>query len=57
MLNLLAEIGKVDIFLHDSEHTYDNMMFEYATAWDYLPKGGLLLSHDISWNNAGRDFA
>jgi len=55
--NLLAEIGKTDIFLHDSEHTYDNMMFEYTTAWDYLPQNGLLLSHDISWNNAFRDFA
>ena len=55
--NLLTEIGKTDIFLHDSEHTYDNMMFEYTTAWDYLPKGGLLLSHDISWNNSFRDFS
>jgi len=55
--SLLAELGRIDIFLHDSEHTYDNMMFEYTTAWDYLPKGGLLLSHDISWNNAFADFA
>jgi len=55
--NLFPEIGKTDIFLHDSEHTYDNMMFEYTRAWDYLPKGGLLLSHDIMWSNAFRDFA
>jgi hypothetical protein len=55
--SLLAELGRADIFLHDSEHTYDNMMFEYTTAWDYLAIGGLLLSHDISWNNAFTDFA
>ena len=53
----LNEINKVDIFIHDSEHTYENMMFEYATVWDYLPKGGLLLSHDIGWNTAFKDFA
>lgn len=55
--NLLAGIGKVDIFLHDSEHSYENMMFEYTTSWDYLPPTGLLLSHDISWNSAFRDFS
>ncbi|MCJ7805185.1 class I SAM-dependent methyltransferase [Patescibacteria group bacterium] len=55
--SLLAELGKVDIFLHDSEHTYDNMTFEYTTVWDYLGTGGLLLSHDVSWNYAFADFA
>lgn len=54
---LLSEINKVDIFIHDSKHSYENMMFEYATVWDYLPKGGLLLSHDIEWNTAFKDFA
>lgn len=54
---LLSEINKVDIFIHDGEHSYENMMFEYATVWDYLPKGGLLLSHDIGWNTAFKDFA
>ena len=53
----LNEINKVDIFIHDSEHTYENMMFEYTAAWDYIPRGGLLLSHDIGWNNAFKDFA
>jgi len=54
---LLAEIGRVDIFLHDSDHTYENMLFEFVTAWDHLPQGGLLLSHDIAFNNAFRDFS
>ena len=53
----LNEINKVDIFFHDSQHSYENMMFEYATVWDYLPKGGLLLSHDLDWNTAFKDFA
>jgi hypothetical protein len=55
--NLLDEINKVDVFLHDSEHSYENMMFEYATVWPYLTEGALLLSDDISWNSAFRDFS
>lgn len=55
--NLLKELGSVDVFLHDSHHTYENMMFEYSAAWDYLPREGLLLSHDTDCNNAFRDFS
>ncbi|MCK4240369.1 MAG: class I SAM-dependent methyltransferase [Candidatus Atribacteria bacterium] len=54
---LLKKVKEVDIFLHDSEHSYENMYWEYKTAWKYLRKGGLLLSHDISQNAAFRDFA
>lgn len=55
--SLLEETGRVDIFLHDSEHTYENMTFEYSTVWPYLSEGGLLISHDIGWNSAFDDFA
>lgn len=54
---LIKEIGKIDVFLHDSEHTYKNMYFEYETTWACIKKGGLLLSHDISQNRAFRDFS
>lgn len=54
--DLVREVGRIDIFLHDSEHTYENMMFEYSTAWPCISNKGLLLSHDISANNAWRDF-
>ena len=54
---LLEEIKEVDIFLHDSEHSYENMYWEYKTAWRYIGKGGLLLSHDISQNAAFGDFS
>ena len=49
---LLKKVNKVSIFLHDSLHTYEHMMFEYETAWPYITKGGLLLSHDVLWNSA-----
>ena len=54
---LLEEIKEVDMFLHDSEHSYENMYWEYKTAWGCIRKGGLLLSHDISMNAAFREFA
>ena len=54
---LLLEVKEVDIFLHDSEHSYENMYWEYKTAWAHIKTGGLLLSHDVSQNAAFRDFA
>ena len=47
----------IDIFLHDSLHTYDNMSFEFEWANQHLPSGGLVLSHDIGTNNSIYDFA
>jgi len=54
---LLNELKTIDIFLHDSEHTYDHMMFEYHEAWNHLKSGGLLLSDNISMNRAFEVFA
>lgn len=56
LLDLLKEVKTVDIFLHDGEHSYENMLWEYKTVWRYLKEGGLLLSHDITKNSAFRDF-
>ena len=47
---------KVDLFYHDSEHSYNNMYYEYQWAWKHLKKDGLLTSHDIGANNAFFDF-
>ena len=49
---LLAQVGHVDIFYHDSDHTYIHQMWEYLTVWPYLLKGGVLASDDISFNTA-----
>ena len=53
---LLNKIGKVDIFIHDSLHTYRNMMYEFKTAWPFIKNNGFLISDDISDNNAFADF-
>ena len=47
----------IDMFYHDSWHTYRNMMFEYKMAWNALRPGGLLISEYLpTLNNAFRDF-
>jgi predicted O-methyltransferase YrrM len=43
----LAEVGPIDVFLHDSLHTTRHMLFEYRAAWKALRPGGLLISDDI----------
>lgn len=53
---LLKSLQTTDIFIHDSLHTYNNMMFEFTTAWPHIRKNGLLLSDDIIDNNAFYDF-
>lgn len=48
----------IGMFIHDSLHTYEHMMFEYEMAWKSLTKGGLLLSDDVNeyWSLAFIDF-
>lgn len=53
---LLQSLTMIDLFHHDSMHTYDLMMFEFETAWPYIRKDGLLLADDADWNSAFMDF-
>jgi len=51
-----SSMKNIDIFLHDSLHTYKNMYFEFNLMWPCIKKNGFLLSDDISDNNAFIDF-
>ena len=53
---LLAEIGPIDLFLHDSHHAYEHMTAEYEIALRHLKPGGILASHDVLHSNAWRHF-
>ncbi|MCX8109998.1 MAG: class I SAM-dependent methyltransferase [Syntrophorhabdaceae bacterium] len=53
---LLSELGEIDLFFHDSEHTYMAMMEEFNIAWRHLKDRGILLAHDVNWNKAFTDF-
>ena len=45
-----------DIFIHDSLHTEDHMLFEYSWAKNHLKTNGFLISDDIDRNRAWQIF-
>jgi predicted O-methyltransferase YrrM len=45
---LLTQLGEIDLFHHDSLHTYEHMMWEYETALGGLAPGGVISSHDVN---------
>ena len=53
---VLSSIGEIDIFIHDSVHSYKNMLYEYEAAWPFIKERGFLVSDDVSANNAFHDF-
>lgn len=58
MLDILKkEIKKLDIFIHDSHHSYETMMWEYLTAWRFIRDNGFILSHDTGASDAFFDIA
>lgn len=54
---LLASIPFLDLFIHDSDHTYRNITFELRTAWNALRPGGIIIVDDAHTNHAAIDFA
>jgi predicted O-methyltransferase YrrM len=54
---LLASIAPIDIFIHDSQHSEYNMLFEMTRAWDALRPGGALVVDDVDLNWAFQDFS
>ena len=53
---LLSEYPIVDIFIHDSLHSYDHMLWEFRATYPRLRPGGLLISDDAAWNPAFAEF-
>jgi predicted O-methyltransferase YrrM len=53
---LLASVGTIDFFLHDSEHSYECMRFEFTSAWPALREGGVLVSDDVNSTAAFPEF-
>jgi predicted O-methyltransferase YrrM len=52
---LLEELGEIQFFLHDGEHTYDNVMFELTQAWNHM-KRGVIMVDNFEFNEGTMDF-
>jgi predicted O-methyltransferase YrrM len=49
---IVQELGTLDLFIHDSLHTFKNMKQEFGTTWPALNSRGIVISDDIEGNNA-----
>jgi hypothetical protein len=47
---LLARLGQIDVFIHDSLHSERNVRFELDRAWAALRPGGALVVDDVDAN-------
>ncbi len=50
LVQALDREKRIDIFIHDSDHSYENMKFEFQEAYKRIRDGGFLMSDDIFWN-------
>ncbi len=49
---LLSQLGRVDLFVHDSLHTYTNMNWEFQIVAPYLGRPAIVVADDIENNPA-----
>jgi predicted O-methyltransferase YrrM len=54
---LLESLPALDLFLHDSLHTYQNMRMEFSCVWPKLRSGGVVIADDVEGNAAFYELA
>jgi predicted O-methyltransferase YrrM len=50
--HVIKQVRTIDLFVHDSLHTYSHMKWEFETALAALRPGGVLIADDIEGNRA-----
>jgi hypothetical protein len=53
---LCERLKNIDIFYHDSDHSYASMTFEFTNVFENVCSKGLIVSDDITDNRAFSDF-
>lgn len=46
---IYSKHGMIDLFLHDSDHSWECQTWEYEWAWKHVRSGGIIASDDIGW--------
>jgi hypothetical protein len=54
---LMAKVGQVNLFIHDSLHTFKNTLFEMEQAATVMPAGGVMLIDDVRSHDGFATFA
>lgn len=57
LLGVLDQTEPVDLFIHDSEHSYQTILWEISVTWPFVRENGVVWVDDVSWNTAFDDFA
>lgn len=52
---ILEQVGSIDVFLHDSEHTAQTMFEELQLGWKHLREGGILICDNSDMSSAFHD--
>lgn len=52
LIATLCKLKNIDVFLHDSDHSYENMKFEFNSVIPKLSTCGQIMSDDIEGNSA-----
>ena len=53
----LKQSGRLDIFMHDSDHSYNGMRYEFELVKNRMRHNGVILSDDIQSNSAFMELA
>jgi predicted O-methyltransferase YrrM len=48
---LFDEVGEFDLFIHDSDHSWECQNFEFESAWNMVRSGGIIASDDCFWGD------
>lgn len=54
---VFEKAGKVDLFYHDSDHSYDFMWWEFDTAFPNMNDGGVIIADNTAWSSVVWDWA
>jgi len=53
---VLKRAAPIDLFIHDSKHSAENVLFELKSAWSALRPGGAVVVDDVDVNNGFHRF-
>ena len=52
---IFRKTRRVDLFVHDSDHSYACQTWEYEWAWTHVRPGGVIASDDVGWSDTTPD--